>query len=67
MYEIRCIFCKRMHRSEFFDEIEEQILECRNTAPEWQKGLLVTFKDPHLTPTSPEIASMADSMADGYV
>lgn len=45
MYEIRCIFCKRMHRSEFFDDIEEEILRCRDTAPGWQKGLLSEFEE----------------------
>ncbi len=38
MYEVRCFFCKRVHASEFFDEIEEQILACRDQAPGWQKG-----------------------------
>jgi hypothetical protein len=42
-YEIRCIFCKTIHRSEFFDEIEESILLCRDRASDWQRGLLKDF------------------------
>ena len=70
MYEIRCIFCKRIHRSEFFDEIEEEILSCRDRAPEWQKGRLDTYEDPHLKPISPEstaYAAESTSYAAGYV
>jgi hypothetical protein len=44
---VRCIFCKNIHRSEFFDEIEEGILRCRDVASDFQKGLLRDF--PHDT------------------
>ena len=42
-YEVRCIFCKSLHRSEWFDEIEESILACRDRAADWQRGLLKDF------------------------
>ena len=42
-YEVRCIFCKSLHRSEWFDEIEEGILACRDRAADWQRGLLKDF------------------------
>lgn len=45
-YTVRCIFCKREHLSEFFDEIEEQILACRDRAPDWQRGRLATWPGP---------------------
>lgn len=50
VYEIRCIFCKHIHRSEFFDEVEDGILECRDRAEEWRKGRLATWHDPMLLP-----------------
>jgi hypothetical protein len=43
IYEQRCDFCKQVHRSEFFDEVEETILRCRDAAPGSEKGLLVDF------------------------
>src|SRR3972149_10249780 len=42
-YEVRCIFCKSLHRSEWFDESEEAILACRDRAADWQRGLLKDF------------------------
>ena len=47
-YEVHCIFCRRTHRSEFFDEIEDGILACRETAPEWKRGDMAT-EEPTMT------------------
>lgn len=44
MYEVRCIFCGRDHRSEFYDELEEQILACREEATAAAKGLLRDYR-----------------------
>jgi hypothetical protein len=60
MYEVRCIFCRETHRSEFFDEIEEQILACRDAAPEWKRGSLQSYKDPGMKPISTETAVYAE-------
>ena len=62
LYEIRCIFCKRIHRSFFFDEIEEQILACRDRAAEWQKGRLDTWENPTITPITVESAALCGDM-----
>lgn len=45
MYEIRCIFCKSLHRSEFFDEIEDSIMCCRDRAPDFAKGMLKDYSE----------------------
>lgn len=59
LYEIRCLFCKRIHRSPFFDEIEDEILRCRDEAPHWQKGNLDEFEDRGIPPVSPETEARA--------
>ena len=57
-YEVRCIFCNRPHRSEFFDVIEEEILTWRDRAPEWQKGSLQTFEESQVRPISCETSAL---------
>jgi hypothetical protein len=59
VYRIRCLFCKRDHVSPYFDEIEEEILACRDRAPDWQRGDLAGFKDPGMRPVSPETEARA--------
>lgn len=48
MYEVRCVWCKEVHRSEFYDEIEDGILLCRDRSPEWAKGTLAKWTDPQI-------------------
>jgi hypothetical protein len=55
-----CIFCRRPHESEFFDEIEEQILRCRDAAPEHEKGLLRDCPDKTTPRTVEEIMAIAE-------
>ena len=47
-YQIRCAWCKLIHTSDFYDEIEESILLCRDRSPEWAKGTLATWTDPQI-------------------
>lgn len=37
-YCVRCIFCAREHWSDFWDELDEQVLRCRDGAPNWRRG-----------------------------
>lgn len=66
-YEIRCIFCKSIHKGPYFDVIEEEIMRCRETAAEWQKGLLDNWEQPDVRPVSPETEARAglDGVASG--
>lgn len=40
MYSVSCPFCNGDHSSEFADELEEIILNCRSVAPKEKWGLL---------------------------
>lgn len=62
LYEIRCIYCKRIHRSPYFDEVEERILACRDEAPEWQKGRLETWEDPNNRPITVESVALCGDL-----
>ena len=53
MYEVRCIFCALIHRSEFWEEVENGIMRCRETAPGYKRGDLRDFQ--HKTVTNPEV------------
>lgn len=48
MFTVRCYYCKREHLSEFWDELEDGLLKCRDEAPHWQKGLLSEFEESHI-------------------
>lgn len=62
MYEVTCVFCKQLHRSEFFDELEETILACRDRAPIQERGLIEAYQDPGIKPISPEVEAYANGL-----
>lgn len=68
-YKVRCIFCRRDHESEYWDDLEAEILRCRDEAPSWKRGDLPSFREPLVRPISPEtsarIAVAADSGSEG--
>lgn len=59
--------------SPFFDEVEEEILACRDRAPEWQKGRLETWEQPTIGPITVEAAALcgnvdsADTLERAYL
>lgn len=64
MYTVRCIFCCREHASEYWDQIELEIMRCRDEAPAFKRGDMATFEeDPKIRPISCETTAYAD----GYV
>jgi hypothetical protein len=68
IYVVRCIFCKSEHRSPWFDVLEEEILDCRDRAPEWQKGRLERWEDPAIKPVTVEmVASLNVDAGSGQV
>lgn len=66
LFVVRCLFCKREHRSFYWDELEAGIMACRDQAPEWQKGLLADFPDDgHTSTRSVEEQLYLDACARG--
>lgn len=59
IYRVKCLFCAREHVSPYFDQIEEEILACRDRAPEWKRGSLAAFEDPVMRPVSVEMEARA--------
>jgi len=47
-YLVSCPFCAQVHRSEFFDDIEEGIMACRDRFSERRQDLS-TFKRENMT------------------
>lgn len=44
-YEVRCVFCNHMHISDYWDEIESGIMQCREGAPGWRRGELEYYDE----------------------
>ena len=60
MLEILCPFCRTIHRSEFLDEIEEEILRCRKTAKDEDKGLLALFDESEMQTVTTRVPGEPD-------
>jgi len=65
-YTVRCAFCKREHVSEFFDDIQEEILACRDRAPKWQRGDLEAVQPETIRTVDQEVdlLSLATALID---
>jgi hypothetical protein len=41
---IPCPFCDRMHSGEFWDEVDEQVMACRDQVSPRKRGDLIAFE-----------------------
>lgn len=57
-YKVRCIFCRRDHESECWDELEAEILRCRDAAPYWRRGDLASDTELSTRPITPETCAL---------
>lgn len=57
-YKVRCIFCGRDHASEYWDDLDAQILRCRDAAPYWKRGDLASHKDLSTRAITPETCAL---------
>lgn len=66
-YKVRCVFCRREHESEYWDDLDAEILRCRDEAPAWKRGDLESYEDPLLRPISPETSALMAAALDSRV
>jgi hypothetical protein len=57
-YKVRCIFCRCDHKSEYWDELDAEILRCRDEAPSWKRGDLAAFEESCIRPITPETCAL---------
>lgn len=57
-YKVRCIFCHRDHEGEYWDDLDAEILRCRDAAPYWRRGDLASYEELSTRPITPETCAL---------